>query len=485
MRRIFLLIASVCALAANAQMKMNVYLNSGRAVSYDKTSVDSIAYGMMTDDDLYCGHEYADLGLPSGLKWATCNIGAAVPEDYGDFYKWGETKTYDWNSNYKFQATNLLTKYNIDGKAGKVDNKTVLEPEDDAAHAQWGGVWRMPTREEMEELINGCDIERITVNGINMLKLTSRSNGNNISMPLGGYCQGETPVSRGAYGYYWSASLNTEQTGSNEYNCNTAYIMQGPVYNMFGELCFEIRTSTRIMGCSVRAVAESKDREVMKVFLKTGTIDAYDIAEVDSVTFGTLYDNDKYRGHEYVDLGLPSGLKWATCNIGASAPEEYGDYYRWGETETRNNYGNKYINGNTILKYNVDEKQGTVDNKTVLDPEDDAAHVVWGGAWRMPTEEETKELRNSCKWEETTLNGVNVTKITGSNGNCIYLPYTGFRIASDTLQEGESGRYWSSSLNTGGKAFGNFCNYAAAFGVPYAIHVLHRSAGASIRAVAE
>ena len=131
--------------------------------------------------------------------------------------------------------------------------------------------------------------------------------------------------------------------------------------------------------------------------------------------------DDPYNGHEYVDLGL--SVKWATCNVGAVSPEDYGDYFAWGETEPKDFYAwstYKWCNGSydTLTKYCTDSKYGTVDNKTVLDLEDDAAHVNWGGDWRMPTKAEQDELYNNCTWEWTTQNGVNGYKVTSKiNGN--------------------------------------------------------------------
>lgn len=168
------------------------------------------------------------------------------------------------------------------------------------------------------------------------------------------------------------------------------------------------------------------------------------------------------NGHEYVDLGLPSGLKWATCNVGASKPEDDGDYYAWGETETKSNYAwktYKWCNGseNTMTKYCTKKKYGTVDNKTVLEPEDDVAHVQWGGSWRMPTRAELDELKKKCKWKRTTVNGIDGVKVTGPNGNSIFLPYTGWR--EDGMQiPGSLGYYWSSSLHSSNSKYAyNLC----------------------------
>lgn len=160
-------------------------------------------------------------------------------------------------------------------------------------------------------------------------------------------------------------------------------------------------------------------------------------------------------GHYYVDLGLPSGTKWATCNIGANSPIAYGDYFAWGETTTKEIYyysTYKYCNGsyNTLTKYcyNADfGNNGFTDNLTTLQASDDAATANWGGGWRMPTETEMTELLNKCTHEWTIQNGVNGEKFTGPNGNSIFLPAAGRRYDTD-LSNVSSGDYWSSSLYT-------------------------------------
>ena len=160
--------------------------------------------------------------------------------------------------------------------------------------------------------------------------------------------------------------------------------------------------------------------------------------------------------HEYVDLGLPSGILWATCNIGADTPEGFGDYYAWGETAPKGiydwksyQYGNYERDGFT--KYCTDSLwglNGFVDNLTVLEPVDDVATVAWGKDWHMPTKEEWEELyrQTTCTW--TTQNGVAGRLLTGSNGNSIFLPATGFRLDGELIGP-TLGIYWSSSLHSG------------------------------------
>ena len=157
--------------------------------------------------------------------------------------------------------------------------------------------------------------------------------------------------------------------------------------------------------------------------------------------------------HEYVDLGLPSGTLWATCNVGASIPEEYGDYFAWGETEPKETYAwsnYRWCNGTetSLTKYCNNGSYGTLDNKTELEPEDDAAYVNWGSLWRMPTNQQQKELSENCTWTWTTRNGVNGRLVTGPNGNSIFLPAAGFRSNSYGTNVGSGGSYWSRSLGS-------------------------------------
>ncbi len=167
----------------------------------------------------------------------------------------------------------------------------------------------------------------------------------------------------------------------------------------------------------------------------------------EEVKFTTL---DKIQV-EAVDLGL--SVKWANMNIGAERPEEYGDYFAWGEIEPKEEYNwstYKWCNGskNSLTKYNYDGSYGTIDYKSVLEVEDDAATANWGSSWRMPTMAEQEELCTHCTWTWTTQNGVNGYNVmSNSNGNSIFLPAAGCRRDSSTYEAGNGGYYWSSSLD--------------------------------------
>lgn len=184
-----------------------VYFKASEVVS-----VGVYGYGEGPDDasDI---HEYVDLGLPSGTLWATMNVGAEKPEDYGDFFAWGETKpkeTYNW-STYKYYNTsyNVVTKYCSDSSHGSIDNKNELEMDDDAATVNWGVNWQMPNSAQIEELINNdyTTTTWTTINNVYGRMIISRKNGNRIFLPCSGYRRDDEVNRVGCF--YWTCSLYT------------------------------------------------------------------------------------------------------------------------------------------------------------------------------------------------------------------------------------------------------------------------------------
>ena len=386
-----------------------------------QSNPDYLAYPLMLASqmpEINCNQiidcmEPVDLGL--SVLWATCNVGAEKPEDYGDYFAWGEVQTkdmYDFVTYKYFRGTTTMspnvTKYcdiSLSGYNGFVDNKFVLDPEDDAATVNWGGEWRIPTDAELTELREKCTWIWTVQNGVNGYKVVGL-NGNSIFLPAVGYINNELFVDLGKGARYWSSSL--ELNGGSVAAYSVSFSSNSVVQSIILRTC----------GQPVRPVCPKKQE------------------------------------HEYVDLGL--SVKWATCNVGAESPEEYGDYFAWGETEPKEKYDwstYKYCKGTikTMTKYCTNSSfgyNGFTDNKTVLDPEDDAATVNWGGAWRMPTDEEMTELRTLCKRTWTTQNGVNGYKFVGPNGNSIFLPAAGHMGGTSLINVGSYGDYWSSSLNT-------------------------------------
>ncbi len=231
------------------------------------------------------------------------------------------------------------------------------------------------------------------------------------------------------------------------------------------------------------AIASTAEAQVsMRFELHDGNYADFPVSTVKSVSWITGEDynpGNAPAGAYAVDLGLPSGTKWANMNVGATFPEDYGDYFAWGETEPKDSYTwstYKWCNGtsSSMTKYCA------VDNKTILDQEDDAAYVNWGRDWRMPTNEEQKELIDNCKWTWTALNGVNGYMVTSKiNGNSIFLPAAGYILSEKLRNAGTNGYCWSSSLRTSNSSYASSLSYSTTVGYSYN----YRYYGNSVRAV--
>ena len=192
-----------------------------------------------------------------------------------------------------------------------------------------------------------------------------------------------------------------------------------------------------------KATADSGDCDCQSIIKGVEYDDEYVYITLADGTVLTLPRVEK--PHEWVDLGL--SVKWATCNVGANAPEEYGDYFAWGEISPKENYIIQ-----TYQYWTDYDGDGSWDSGEFAElgdiagnPQYDAATANWGGAWRMPTYSEQNELLNNCTWEWTTLNGVNGRRVTGPNGNSIFLPAAGSRLGTSSYNVGSNGDYWSST----------------------------------------
>ena len=229
--------------------------------------------------------------------------------------------------------------------------------------------------------------------------------------------------------------------------------------NLLKSLCLALLLGGAATTATAQGIVVNKT-DGTKVYYKASevlSVGVYGYGEEPEPDPGTDPDPE---GHEWVDLGLPSGTLWATCNVGAEKPEDYGDYFAWGETsgykDGKTNFSwstYSHCNGSntTMTKYCTSSSYGTVDNKTELEPMDDAATANWGSGWQMPSLAQCQELINSSytttTW--TTQNGVNGRKITSkSNGNSIFLPAAGCRLVASLRTAGSAGYYWSRSLST-------------------------------------
>lgn len=428
---------------------------------YNTLKADTV---VVKDGDYY----YAKLGLSSGTKWAITNVGASTAEEYGDYFAWGETEpkeTYN-DSNYESK------KYNY------ADN-IILDLDDDAANANWGGNWTMPTHKEQYELRDDCRWTWVTKCGVNGRKVTG-PNGVTVFLPAAGYRYDSSLSGAGSYGSYWSSSLNTGNSDyAYELNFGSSYVDWDYYSRYYGqsvrpvlrdvEFTFTLMFDGNGGEGSMPAIDVQHDDKVI-IPASTFTREGYYLATWNTKADGTgtsykvgeaimqaeditLYAQWKLssgtsNGYTWIDLGLPSGTKWATMNVGADSPEDYGDYFAWGETTTKST--------NTSSNYNYSS------NPTTLPLDRDAAYTNWGNSWRMPTKAEQDELRNSSytTWTWTTQNGVRGYKVTSkTNGNSIFLPAAGYRYNSGLYDAGSYGYYWSSSLSTGGDSGDAFYKY--------------------------
>lgn len=345
-----------------------------------------------TPNEIINGHEAVDLGL--SVKWATCNIGAATkPLATGDFFSWGETTT---KSNYDYDILCYT--------GGNVTFGDISGSEFDAATQKWGGSWRMPNLEEANELVAKCQWEWMTINGTNLYKVTG-PNGNYIFLPAGGYAEGTTIKDRNKMGCFWTSTRKVA-----DYNVAFSIMMlKDPSLSRN----WVVSVMSRPNGLPIRPVT-GKGIQDDSSFL--------------SVVSG------KSEGHDYVDLGL--SVKWATCNIGADSPEEYGDYYARGESRTKD----YYTDGDySLYGENIDRKI-----KELSGSEYDTARKKWGGNWRIPTLAEAKELIEKCKWKFIRIKRHYGYKVTGPNGNSIFIPSAGYIGMYPEKQEA-AGLYWTSA----------------------------------------
>ena len=365
----------------------------------------------------------------------------------------------------------------------------------------------MPTKAEMQELINNCTWKWTTQNGVKGYKVEG-PNGNSIFLPSAGYRYGSSLGYAGSYGHYWS-STPSENIDYYAYylNFNSDYHYVSSVSRYDGlsvrpvsgggvvepeqpsvqyatvttSEVTEITSNSAICGGNVTTdngsavtakgvcwstnpnptIEDNKTTDGSGVGSFTSQIPnlvpntqyyvrAYATNEAgtsygEQKSFTTLTAGPNNNNHEYVDLGLPSGLLWATCNVGANAPEEYGDYFAWGETSTKSDYSTS--NSATYRLSNSElQSQGYIDSEGKLTAQYDAATANWGGDWRMPTKAEQQELLDNCTWIWTTQNGVNGYKVTSKvNSNYIFLPAAGIRNGSSLGNAGIFGYYWSST----------------------------------------
>ena len=364
--------------------------------------------------------EFVDLGLPSGNLWAKCNLGASSPEQYGDYYAWGETKpkqeyTYPNHKWYKEGASSLgFTKYNNE------DGKLTLEDEDDAVIQNLGKGWRTPSLADFRELTNQklTTIKKTTLNGVAGYQITSKKNGKSVFIPCAGFKRSDKPQTRSISDDEEVAvcMTNLRRIDNMVYNAWTFAFQQDRI-GRYGK--------RRPDGISVRPVKGP----------------------------GVPVPNN------CVDLGLASGLLWAKCNLGTTDPTKLGDYYAWAEISTKKKYSAETYKHYKWADYKLKriKKYNAEDGKMVIDPDDDAARVNLGVGYRIPTQEDWKELLDECNWQAVTITLPEIMnpsqtktiarwKVTGPNGNSIILPMTGgFEFAGGYSHNDKNNTYYTTA----------------------------------------
>lgn len=335
--------------------------------------------------------EAVDLGLPSGIKWANMNIGAKTPDEVGSRLAWGETEPkedYSWKTYKHCDGTK-------EGFTYKKSLHGFLDLVDDVAYKTIGEDWRMPSLADFKELRDKCEWQRIKSDEKEGF-IIKGPNGKSIFLP-------ETDFG------YWSRVRFDD----------SAYVLLPWDSDSFnGYQCYR--------GLYVRPVCIAKDRE----------------AEVADSAEQKAYS----AKFEAVDLGLPSGTKWANMNIGAENPFHGGDFFAWGEIEPKKEYTWE------TYKYGDNTEEGCkkyyylCDNYEKLDPTDDVAHIMMGGKWRMPTSEEYRELIDKCEWQWLKTDDKAGYIVKGPNGKSIFLPAAGRFGDSDSV--GFIADYWSSSFDS-------------------------------------
>lgn len=463
------------------------------------------------------GHSFVDLGLPSGLLWATCNVGSETPEQIGDYYAWGETQT---KSNYSLStyqyASNAISLSDISGT------------QYDAARVNWGGEWRMPSRNEVAELTSNCSRKDTTINGQSGLLLRG-ANGNYIFIPCAGHWYNNKVEELTGRGFWTSTA-----TGS-----RCAYRAWEWTYISFSEReqGFQIRpvisggaslsTQTHTLtlyadGCenpnvyifdegqqvSISAVPQENNQFVQ---WSDGNTDNPRQVSLDAnITLTALFEDTtavnpsleeaaiyqdcnqnginaalaenlslqsisaNVNGHAYVDLGLPSGNLWATCNLGAQDSTGIGDYYAWGELTTKTSYTNATYQyqdwyGTKAYVYLGDEISGT---------QYDVAKHIYGGDWRFPTAEEAREILTYC----TKVAHDNGNEYVGPNGKSIFIPKSGYRQWESVLSS-FAPLFWTGTYKPGDDPNYPEANSYAFYGDQGKVQGMCRRFGLPVRSV--
>ena len=371
-------------------------------------------------------------------------MGARKPSESGLYFQWGDTQGYtaeqvgigegkkkfadDW-IDYKWGVNPNFTKYIVNSE---------LDLEDDAAHANMGGDWHMPSSTQIQELIDNTTTAWTASNGVTGMTFTSKKDSSKtLFIPAAGDAEEGFVFGYRSFGYFWSSTLSTKDgsKGTNIYLGNEA----------------EISDFQKSVGYSVRGIIE--------------------------VSGNT-------NGHSYVDLELPSGTLWAIKNVGARKPSDEGLYFQWGDTKgyTKDQVGKDKQFTWDDYKFSINGSSSDFSKygAPVLQLEDDAAHVNMGGDWHIPTFEQFDELFGGTDYKFTTLDGIEGVSFTSKNDSSksIFIPAAGKALNGSIIQSGNGVGSWINQLssNDNGSCFYTDSSWNSEL-------VLPRYCGLSIRGV--
>ncbi len=375
----FALIAALGLGTLNAQQKvMKIEYMDGTSEMKNVSEVAKISF--VNEGQVDPSTKMVDLGL--SVKWASYNVGAVNPWDEGNFYAYGEIEpkqtytleNYQWYYDWEGEDHDQWEEYL---KLGA----TITGTNYDVAHVKWGDQWRIPTRDEWRELINNCDFTWTGMNGMTGALVTSKINGNSIFLPAAGNMVNAEHTHDQLGCFYWT-STEYEQTDISQECRNYRANIDASNHSAEGYDYPDV-------GFSIRPVYGPVPEETLP-----------------SYTAPT----------EMVDLGL--SVKWAPFNIGATDSASVGDYICWGELKAKQ-YSHVYN-----YKWYDPIANGYVEiGDQISNTKYDPAKALWGNGWRLPTEDEFKELIEKCTWTESAYGYT----VTGPNGKSIFLRAAGMQ----------------------------------------------------------
>lgn len=416
--------------------------------------------------------ESIDLGL--GVKWASCNIGVSKSSGYGDKLAWGELYPKEY---YNWRTYDYCKDGNYDGGITDIGSD-ISKTEYDVAHELWGDNWRMPTIKEARELVDNCNWEWIDNEGISGMKITGY-NGNSIFLPSDNIDSNSSSYWTSTEGEYkrYAGALNFNNQDyigplfSDKYlgmfirpvtshNIQKNYlsinvtgsgnVVLGKVSVHNGEKHFYVDKNYK----SILNFHPDLNEWVLKLYVNGKDVteninnEQYILLNNSDSTYVRIVFSNSNIPSDAIDLGL--SVLWANRNIGAEAPEKMGTWIPWGATQQAPNGWSDYLCEDYLCGGDLDPiyAAGFFKNKDIAGSAFDQAHVLLGSGWQLPSDDQFNELIDKCEWNRENISGTNGYRITGPNGNSIFLPENGYLMPGGRGVYSNNCYYWSSTLHS-------------------------------------